>query len=328
MKLLGLTCGKKMGNGEILLKEALMAAKETGDIDVGLIRLLDLDIKPCTGCVSCVMSLRTGGSGKCVIKDDFPFLDEQIMECDGLIIVAPVFVLGPHGVLKVLADRMGPSHDVYWRIQARKIREESGKKKKGGPDERSFKNRVGAFISTGGASTANWLSLGLPLMHLNTMPSNVNVVDQMQVDSISRFFNVVLTPDALERSKKLGRNVAESMKKTIDDVTWLGDEEGTCPVCHSNLLTVTDKNPVECPICGIEGELIMDGDKITVTFSEKEQKRSRLTMAGLKEHWDELQENSQMARQRPDIDEIPKRAEKYKLPEFESFVVPPPQKDR
>lgn len=328
MKLLGLTCGKKMGNCEILLKEALQSAKETGDIEGSLIRLLDLDIKPCTGCAKCAHGLFQGGSGKCIIRDDFPFLDEHFMECDGLIIAAPVFVLAPHGVLKVVADRMGPSHDLYWRMAAKKIREESGNTKGEGPDERSFKKRVGAFISTGGASTPNWLSFGFPLMHLNTMPSHVHVVDHMQVNSISRFFNVVLTSDNLERARKLGKNVADSMKDSAEEVKWLGDEEGTCPVCHSNLLTVTDRNPVECPICGIEGELRIEGDRITVIFSEEEQKRSRLTIAGLKEHWDELRGNSQMARQRPDMSKMQERVEKYKSPEFESFVIPPPEKKK
>jgi len=56
MKVLGLACGRKMSNTEILVKEALMGAEETG-AEVELVRLMDLNIKPCTGCNSCVIDL-------------------------------------------------------------------------------------------------------------------------------------------------------------------------------------------------------------------------------------------------------------------------------
>ena len=315
MKLLGLSFGTKLrggllsGTNEILVKEALMAAEEMG-VEVGFIRMLDLDIKPCKGCTTCAMSLFEGGEGKCVIKDDLAFVDEQVMESDGLIIGAPVYVLGPSGLFKIVADRWGPSHDLVWRIEAKKIAAAKGK---AGPDERSFKNRVGGIMCTGGASTPHWLSLGLPLMYLLTFPSGITVVDQMQVLAISQLGSVALHEKVLERARKLGRNVAQAMGKPISEVKWMGDA-GTCPVCHSNLLTVTNKNPVECPICGISGKIKVDGDKITVTFSAEEQKRSRLMLAGKLEHWVELRENFKMIG--PVMErggkELPKKLEKYK----------------
>lgn len=287
MKLLGLSCGRKMENTEVLVKEALMGAEESG-AEVGMMRLLELDIKPCTGCTSCAQSLIQGGAGKCVIKDDLHILDEQLMECDGVVLGAPVYVLGPPGLLKVICDRIGPSHDVSWRMEAKKIRAAKGKSQDKGPDERSFKKRVAGFISVGGASTPNWLSLGLPLMNLFTFPSHITVVDQMQVLATTQYGNVVMNELAIARARSLGRNVAEAMGKPISDVEWTGDEPGTCPVCHSNLLIVTRRNPVECPICGIKGVLKIDGDEITVTFDEEEQKRSRLTLAGKLEHFHEI----------------------------------------
>jgi multimeric flavodoxin WrbA len=326
MKLLGLSCGKKYGNNESLLKEALLAAEETGEIEAKMVRLLDLDIKPCNGCLSCAMGLFRGGSGKCTIRDDFAFLDELFMESDAIILSAPVFVLGPNGILKVLADRMGPSHDVSWRMDSVRFAEQNGNVAGSGPDERSYKNRVGAFIATGGASTQNWLSLGLPLMHLNTMASQVKIVDQMEVTCISQFLHVVMRPEHIERARKLGQNVACAMKKPAEQVQWLGKDEGSCPVCHSNLLTVTHKNPVECAICGIRGELRLDGDRITVTFSQQEQDRSRLRLGGLKEHREELKANAGMAMQRTDMREMAERIGKYRSAKYEALVIPPPEK--
>ena len=310
MRLLGLSFGSKMGNNEVLIKEALMAAKELGNIEVGFIRMLDLDIEPCRGCTVCARSLREGGDGKCVIKDDLPLVDEQVMQSDGLIIGAPVYVLAPPGLYKSVADRWGPSHDMAWRMEAKKIAQGKGKK---GPDERVFKRRVAGFMCTGGAATPHWLSLGLPLMNLLTFSSHIAVIDQLAVFPLSRLGHITLHSDVLERARKLGWNVAGAMGKPDKELKWQGDTPGTCPVCHSNLLTVTDKNPVECPICGIAGEIKVSRGKITVSFSEAEQARSRLTIAGKKEHWDELAGNAKfMAIRQQKADEIAKNMEKYK----------------
>lgn len=149
MKLLGLACGRKMDDTEVLVKEALMAAEESG-AEVGFIRLADLNIKPCQGCTACLQSLFAGGAGNCALEDDMPFLDEQIMACDGLILGSPVYTMTPSSSLKILCERFGPSHDVSFRLEAKKISAATGKGK--GPDERSFKERVGAFISIGGGS--------------------------------------------------------------------------------------------------------------------------------------------------------------------------------
>ena len=68
MKILGVTCGRKNSNTEILVKEALMGAEEAG-AEVELVRLHDLTIKPCTGCNSCVIDLfEKGGAGHCMIR--------------------------------------------------------------------------------------------------------------------------------------------------------------------------------------------------------------------------------------------------------------------
>lgn len=308
MKLLGLSAGRKLGNNEVLVKEAIMGAEEVG-VEVGMIRLLDLNIKPCTGCSACYDSLRAGGAGKCVIKDDFHLLDEEMMECDGLILASPIFVNTPCGLVKILNDRLGPSHDVSSRMEAKKIRAVKGITKGEAPDERSFKNRVGGFIAVGGATTFYPMALGLPLMNLFTLPMHITIVDQMLVGGTTRFGHAVLRPDALSRARKLGRNIAEAMKKPIDEIKWMGDELGTCPACHSNLLLVTDKNPIMCSICGMRGEIKTDGDKITVSFSEKELKRSRVTLAGAGERWTELEGNfSRLI----DESQVPEKVKKYK----------------
>ena len=327
MKLLGLTCGRKHSTNEILLKEALVAARDQG-IDISMIRLLELDLKPCTGCIACVMGLANGGPGECVIRDDWHFLHDHLLECDGLIVAAPVFVLGAHGIIKLIADRFGPARDIAFRTMAKMIREERGLTKGKGVDERTFKDRVGGFISVGGAITKNWLSFGLPMMHLLTFPSAIKIVDQIEVMGAGQFMNVVLEPQHIERARRLGKHVAEAMQNPTQAATWMGEEAGICPVCHCNLLTVYSKNPVECPVCGIEGTLSMDGDTIKVAFSPEEIAMARGTFAASHEHNEEILNNLRIFEQRPDKDQIAERVAPYKAPAFESFVIPPPTKEK
>lgn len=309
MKLMGLACGSEMDNTEVLVKEALMAAEEQG-VGVKFIRLQDFDIKPCRGCGSCIKSLFRGGKGRCVIDDDLHILDEEIMECDGLILGSPVYTMAPTGQLKTVCDRFGPTHDVYARLEAKKLNDKKGI----GPDERSFKKRVGAFISVGGG--AKFVYMALPLMNLFTFPLQIKIVDQMQLAG-AWYGSVVAREGAetLERAGRLGRNVAQFMGKPLSEVKWMGDEQGTCPVCHSNMLIVTKKNPAVCPICGIRGHIRTDGDNINVVFPPEERKLSHLTLAGLEGHWKELNSLAEKARQRSKIEsdeELSRKLEKYR----------------
>ncbi len=73
MKILGISGGSKNGANDCMCKEALLAAKEQG-AEIEFVRLMDLDIKHCTGCKACVMSLFSGRGNMCVLKDDFQWL--------------------------------------------------------------------------------------------------------------------------------------------------------------------------------------------------------------------------------------------------------------
>ena len=321
MKLLGISCGRKMGNSEILLREALMGAEELGS-ETEIISLLDVDIKPCTGCKICPAEIT--GKEACIIKDDAVFFWNKVMDCDGLILSGPVYCLTPPGYLLVIRDRLFASKsDVAWMMERKKLKEQGVKVF---VDERCFKTRPGAFISVGGSVTPDWLSLGLSIFQTMTFSLQLELVDQMMVMGTNIIEGQVLLNDAaVSRARKLGRHVAEVMGKPAAEMKWKGDKQGTCPVCHQNELTIKNKNPVQCPICGIYGELKIENGEIKVTFSEEEQKRSRLTIAGKMEHWNEyhpsdpekaweLKQTSTMppSKQKQFKDEIKRKMAKYK----------------
>ena len=308
MKVLGLTCGRKMSNTEILVKEALMGAEEMG-AEVEIVRLMDLDIKPCTGCNSCVIDLfEKAGSGACVIKnDDFAFIDEKILDADGLIIGSPIYEKTPQGLLKVLNDRMGPSHDLAFRIIAKKIREEKGITKGKGPDERSFKPRVVSLFAIGGS---DWTTLALPLMQLFVQPMNMTVVDQHVFNWTALPAVVALKPHMLERARKSGRHIVETLKKPIEEAQYIGDP-GRCPVCHSNVLELgKTTEPVLCAVCGVKGKLVTKGDDYVLEVTEEQKALSHILLSGKFHHGDDLRDVS--LKPDPRMAEIPVLIEKYK----------------
>ena len=49
-------------------------------------------------------------------------------------------------------------------------------------------------------------------------------------------------------------------------------------------MTLSGTTKVCCPVCGIYGTLKVDGEQVSVEFSEEEQNRSRLKFSGVLEH--------------------------------------------
>ena len=73
MKVLGISAGTNGGSNDAMCKEALMGAKELG-AEIEFINVHKLNIRHCTGCKACVMSLFSGRGNACVLKDDFQWL--------------------------------------------------------------------------------------------------------------------------------------------------------------------------------------------------------------------------------------------------------------
>lgn len=281
MKILGLSFGRNMKNCEILVKKALIAAEEEG-ADVSFVRMIDKTIGHCKGCGACSAGMRNGKDIVCILKDDYEEVVQELLSADGVIIAAPVYSLGITGQFKNFLDRFSAAHDRASLTIENEKRKQEGKTLL---DERVFKDRYIGYISVGGASTQNWVSLGLPMMHLFDFSSQMKVVDQIDAFDMGRTGNPLLDQKLMQRVTSLGKNIVQAIAHK--DASWKG-QEGTCPVCHCNLLTFHGTTDVECPICGIHGSMKMEGDKVSVEFSEKEQNRARNTKNGLQEHYDEI----------------------------------------
>jgi multimeric flavodoxin WrbA len=293
-----------------MVKEALMGAEEMG-AEVELIRLQDLHLKPCTGCNSCVEDLfERCGPGRCILKnDDFPWIDEKIMQCDSLILGSPIYEKSVPGLLKTLNDRMGPSHDVGFRLITKKRREEMGLTEGEGPDERSFKPRVGSLIAIGGSE---WDTLILPMMHIYMLSLQIEVVDKFLVNWIGLPRVIALKDDLLARARRSGRHVVESWKKGPDKAEYIGDP-GLCPICHSKLFEIRndgDVYPTICAICGVRGTMSISEGKASFSVTQEDWPLAHTLLSGKFHHAEEL--GTVSLKPPANMDELPARTAKYR----------------
>jgi multimeric flavodoxin WrbA len=99
MRMLGISCSpRKGGNTEILVKEALKAAADSGwQTDVFF--MSEKKVAPCKACGSCH---RKGG---CVIEDDMQELYKLMDQADGIIIASPVYFGSVSAQAKAVMDR-------------------------------------------------------------------------------------------------------------------------------------------------------------------------------------------------------------------------------
>lgn len=155
MKVLGISFGRRNQRSDVMVKEALFAAKAAG-AEVQFINTVRMDIGHCRACDYC-SRMRDKGETEihCCMKDDYHILEEACLEADGIIIGAPVYAVGIVGQFKNFVDRFGPSHDRAALIEENKKRKAEGKPEL---DPRYFKDRYTGFISVGGAETHNWVS--------------------------------------------------------------------------------------------------------------------------------------------------------------------------
>lgn len=289
MKVLGISFGRKNQRCDVMVKEALFAAKASG-AEVQFINTLALNIGHCRACDYCSRSRDKGAKEiHCCLKDDYSVLEEACLDADGIIIGAPVYAVGIVGQFKNFLDRFGPSHDRAQLLETNKKRKEEGKTEEELLDPRYFKDRYVGYISVGGAQTHNWVSLGLPILDLFSFSFCMKCVGHVDAYDQGRTGHPLLNPALMKECHDLGTAVASSIGTPYEECdTWSG-ERGTCPVCHNNLLSVNGTTDVECPVCGIWGNLQINGEKVTVEWPEKEIRRARNTTIGIYEHYNEIQ---------------------------------------
>ena len=89
---------RRKGNTSLLLKKAVQGAVEAS-AEVEEVVLRDLKMSPCLEIYGCKET------GRCVIKDDFQKIYNQILSCNGLMLASPIFFYTVSAHTKILMDR-------------------------------------------------------------------------------------------------------------------------------------------------------------------------------------------------------------------------------
>lgn len=251
MKILGISCGRRNGNSELLLKTALKEAATQG-IEVEYLRLQDHYIQQCSGCELCSNS-DNWPDGKfpesgylCKYKrdsDHLAYIVERIQAADGIIISTPIYNLTVPGSLLVLLNRI---HAMGFAKHH---------------DPAAAQHTFCATIAVGGSDMTNLIKPMLNFTAVELCGSQMNLVDQMVVQFCAPLHYVTLLPQARERAAKLGGRMAEAVMHP-DLPLYRGGEDNPelCPVCHGDVIQLSGKR-FRCPVCNILGdvEISMDG---------------------------------------------------------------------
>ncbi len=279
-KVMGVTAGRKNGNSEILLKEALIACEEAG-AEVTMINLRDYNILDCTGCTSCTRGMAQGKNTGCVLdyKDDKKKIMDVLLDQDGVIVSVPTYDLMPAGMYSTFAQR-SLSYETAFLETIGAI---------------PHKDRVAGLIAVGG-STRSWQSMALECLQASMFTTDLQVVDMILGARVPGMAQCLLDDTLIKRAKKMGENIMRSIATTPSERKWLGDEDmGWCPNCHSNALVLGEEQwdgllyPVECQVCGAGGNLEKNGQgRWKFVIQEDGLLKDRTTVKGRARHLEEI----------------------------------------
>jgi len=306
MKILGISGGTKNGNNDAMCKEALMGAKEMG-AEVEFIRLMDLEIKHCKGCTACVSALMSGKGNMCVLKDDFDWLLNEMLDADGIVVALPIFEKGVPGIFQTITDRFGPRMDKGTNVIADKIAEEKGGK---ALDPRILKDKVISYIGIAGSGSA-WATKFQCSAAIQAITPMWKIINN-EVFTYSA--GIIVDDERVRIAHQIGANITNAAKN-IENASYQG-EEGVCPHCHSrNFYLDRESTHAICELCGIQGDIKIVEGKVKFQFSEEQLKHAHDTLSGKLIHGDDIGKNISK------IFEM-KKSDKYKqcLEKYKSFI--------
>lgn len=178
---------RKDKNTDKLLESLLEGIREN-DYEINKIYLKDKKINPCMGCDYCAKT------GDCVFKDDMEHIYDQIDNSDIIILAAPIYFNSVNGISKNLIDRC----QKYWSIKYCL----DGQYKRG-------KNRIGIFLSTGGAPfTFEQFTGGRHVMEYFFKAINANYIGNYFVANTDKV-SVEKRIDVKKEVCEIGRKISE-----------------------------------------------------------------------------------------------------------------------
>ena len=267
MRILGIVGSRrKLGNTEIMVKEALKGAREEG-AEIAILRITDLYIKECNGCEACVIK-----GERCRLGDDMDFFEEQLNASDGLIIGGADYAGAPLGIFKTIGDRL---HGLRAWIERTEGKKTSNKK----------------AITIGAAGWRHLQYWIIPLLN--------NFANLCGFEVLASFVGISIGPgevllperEAIPREvNRLGHDLVFALrgeehklsdaihKLRIFDPEAKGEklftEQDCCPYCFSTAFQLVSPTELRCAFCHYTTVYLqLRGDKIELRFETMSEKQ-------------------------------------------------------
>jgi multimeric flavodoxin WrbA len=217
MKVIGISCSRrKWGNTEILVRQALAGAAGLG-AEVSFLRLPELDIRQCTGCMSCIIKQRD-----CVLGDDFSELLATWRQAQAVVLGTPVYSLFAAGSLQNLKARLF-------------YQDYSG----------DLAGKTGVALALGGKP--GWEGWALAQTSLLLRSLGIMLVDQFMGYGQGPG-EVLFSSEVCARAERAGRALAQGVGEYVG-------RPGVCPCCHLDMVETRPDGKAHCPVCDLSGTM-------------------------------------------------------------------------
>lgn len=223
MKILTLIASRRSpGNSEILAKQASAGARQAG-ATVEIQNIAVFNIAACEGCLACVFR------GKCGEEDQMGILVEKLLKADGLIVVAPIYLLSPASIIKKIMDRA-----LMMSLYA---------------DELADKRRGALTITIAGKS--DWNPIGIEMMNQFALSYGFPVYDFLEAYAPGPG-EILLQEETMQTVNTLGEGLVSYLQGQAESRKPLPNQ---CPFCYSRSVRLLGGNKIQCPFCLVEGTL-------------------------------------------------------------------------
>ena len=182
---------RRNGNTARLLRQAVDGAREAGAAVEECV-LRDMTISPCLEIYGCKQD------GRCVIKDDFQHLHDQLLSCQGVMLASPMFFYTVSSHTKILMDR----------CQSLWVKKYWIEKEKPGSRPRT---RKGLFISAGATQGKKLFDGALLSVKYFFDTFDAELWKSLLYKGLDLADDVLAHPDSLQQAHASGRELAEGL---------------------------------------------------------------------------------------------------------------------
>jgi len=252
LRVLGIiTSYRRLGNTEILVKEALLEAQKLG-AEVHAIRLPKLTVKVCKACYHCFYE-------ECKLGDDVDWVFEEIAKSDAVVLGTPTYILSVPGILKMVMDRVLSLF----------------------PKAERFRRKPAALIVTAGLR--GWEGFAVPMASLFLLIQGFRIIDRL-VAYATGPGEILMDEEVIGRAREMGAKIIRALK---GEKILPKTEENECPICGSRALEIRG-DVARCPICDLTGKIEISNGRIRIKFPEDPYEHSKWTEEEWREHFEWL----------------------------------------